>query len=228
MKQQPSDFLSFLYQNKTLLIILASGHLLARLTVFLFMRAAYSNSTRRSNRFGWLHQTYQQIESHLSNLAVLFVFLGLFDFINITLLTSSIKTEKLVVDTTQLIDSTAKLKSPQVRPVFFEMESDYKLISEAPEGSQLFNLFHSRFKRKNGFYLIKKESPTTDSFKILEKNPRTYYFFMERISFAYTAFLGSSFYRRMFFKPVDYYETLSVTYLRKDLEQTLKSPLIKK
>lgn len=63
----------------------------------------------------------------------------------------NIKTEKLIVDTTFLIDSIAKLKSTQARPAFFEMDRDYKLVSEAPAGSQLFRLFHSRLKRGNGF-----------------------------------------------------------------------------
>ena len=92
MKQQPSDFLSFLIQSKVLLILLASGHLLARLIILMFMRAASSNAIIRfPNRLSWLHQTYQRIESHVSNLAVLFVFLGLFDFILLTMLTNSIK-----------------------------------------------------------------------------------------------------------------------------------------
>lgn len=88
LKQQPSDFLSFLYHNKALLIILASGHLLARLTAFLFMRTTYSNT---SKRFGCLHQTYERIQTRLPKLAVFFIFLSLFNFINLTLLTNSIK-----------------------------------------------------------------------------------------------------------------------------------------
>lgn len=228
LKQQPSDFLSFLYQNKALLIILASGHLLARLTVFLFVRAAYSQATRRlRSRFEWPHEIYELAQSHLSKLAVFFVFLGLFDFINLTLLTNSIKTDKLLIDTTHLIDSIAKLKSTKARPVFYEIESDYKLVSEAPKGSQLYRFFHRRFERKH-FFLISKESANEDFFKLIETDPRTYYFFMNRLSFIYTAFLGSSLFQHIFFKPINYYETLSVTYLRKNLEKTLKADLIKK
>lgn len=118
--------------------------------------------------------------------------------------------------------------STKARPVFFEMESDYKLVSEAPENSQLYKLFHSRFKQKNGFYLIRKKSANEDSYKMLELDPATYYFFMNRLSFLYTAFMSSSFFERLFFKPVNYYETLNVIYLRKNLEQTLKSRMIKK
>ena len=99
LKQKPSDFLSFLYQNKMLLLILASGHLLARLIVLLFMRAANLNSTRRPHRrFDWLYQTFERIERNLSKLAVLFVFLGLFDFILLTMLTNSIKVGQNDVD----------------------------------------------------------------------------------------------------------------------------------
>lgn len=228
MKHQPSDFLSFLYQNKDLVIILASGHLLVRLIVFLFMRTVYSKATRRSPNLKWLHQTYRRIESHLSKLTVLFVFLGLFDFIILTLLINSIKTDKLVIDTSYLIDSQAKLKSTEARPMFFEMESDYRLISEAPEHSQLFRLFHSKFKRKDGFFLVRKESPNQDMFKYLQEDPKTYYLFMNSLSLHYTAFLASSFFENLFFKPVNYYETLNVAYLRKNLEKSKKSDLIKK
>ena len=227
LKQQPSDFLSFLHQNKVLLILLAFGHLMTRLVVFLFMRTAYLNATR-SNRFGWLYQTYERIEGHLPKLAVLFVFLGLFDFINLNILCSLIKTDKLVIETTHLVDSLAKVKETKARPVVYEAESDYKQISESPRGSQLFRLFHSRFEQKDGFYLIKKESPDQDLFNLLDTNPSTYFLFMNRGSLINTAFLGSSFFENLFFKPINYYETLSVTYMRKNLEKTLKSDLAKK
>lgn len=108
------------------------------------------------------------------------------------------------------------------------MDRDYKLVSEAPAGSQLFRLFHSRLKRGNGFFLIRRASATEDFYKMLEMDPTSYYCFMNRLSFLYTAFMSSSFFERMFFKPANYYETLSVTYLRKNLEKSVKSDLIKK
>ena len=228
LRQQPSDFLSFLYPSKTLLIVLASGHLLARLIVLMFVRAANSNATKRSNRFGWLHQPYRQIKNQLSNLAVLFVFLGVFDFINLTLWINSIKTNKLIIDTSHLLDSTAKIESTKARPVFYQGESDYKLISEAPKNSQLYHLFHSKFERKNGFYLLRIESIDEDLFKLLlESYQSTFYFFMDRTALVFTIFKGSSLFKNIFFKPVNYYETLSVTYLRKNLEKSRKSNLIK-
>ena len=201
---------------------------MARLAVFLFMKSAYSNVTRRSNRFEWLHRTHRQIGSHLSNLAILFVFLGLFDFILLAMLINSIKTDKLIIDTTNLVDSIAKIERTKARPVVYQMESDYKLISEAPEKSQLYRLFHGRFEGKHGLYLVRKKSPEKDLFKLLESDPSTYFFFMNKLSFIYTAFLVSSLFERLFFKPINYYETLSVTYLRKNLEKSLKSDLVKK
>ena len=231
LNQKPSDFLSFLYQNKALLIILVSGHFLAKLVLILFMRVAHVNTTRRPHRrfdFGWLHQTYWQIESHLSKLAVFFVFLSLFDFLILTMLTNSIKTDKLLIDTTHLIDSSEKVKDTKARPVFYQMESDYKLVSEAPRDSLLYRLFHRRFERKNGFYLVREESTNEDLFRLLQSDPSTYYLFMDRFPLIYTLFLSSSFFENIFFKPVNYYETLSVTYLRKNLEEGRKSDLIKK
>ena len=120
------------------------------------------------------------------------------------------------------------MENTKARPVFYQGESDWKLASEAPKGSLLYRLFHRRFEKKNGFYLVRKESANEDLFKLLQTDPSTYYLFMNRFPLIYTAFLASSFFERLFLKPVNYYETLSVTYLRKNLEEERKSDLIKK
>lgn len=132
------------------------------------------------------------------------------------------------MDTSNIIDTMVKLESTNKRPIFVEVESDYKLVAEAPNGSQLNRLFHRTFERPNGFYLIRKESASRDLFKILDNDNDSMYFFMNRFSFLYTMFLGSSFFTYVFFKPVNYYETLNVAYVRKDLRAAEKFNLIKK
>lgn len=121
-KQQASDFLSFLYKNLTLLLMIALGSLMARMTAVLILETLHClrGQTRRNNWFS--HQVLflacSQATKKQPNLKILFLSLTLFKFILIVLLSNSIKTQKVVIETSFLIDSPEKLESTDKKPVF--------------------------------------------------------------------------------------------------------------
>lgn len=117
---QASDFLSFLYQNLTLLLIIVFGYLLNRLVVASLLKSVYSSQTRRITLFAlkMLFLTCGQARKLLPKLAILFLSFAFFKFIMVALLSNTIKTTKVVVDTSFLIDSVEKLESTNKKPIF--------------------------------------------------------------------------------------------------------------
>ena len=75
---------------------------------------------------------------------------------------------------------------------------------------------------------MRRKSAKEDFFRLVKTDPRSYFFFMDRTPLIYTIMMGSSLFKNVFFKPANYYQTFSVTYLRKNLDKPRKSSLIKK
>lgn len=119
-KQQASDFLAFLYQNVSLVLMIVFGCLLTRLVAVSFLKTIYSNQTKRVKWFSIeiLLLACCQATRKLPKLAILFVCFTIFKFIMVTLLSNTIKTTKVVVDTSFLIDSLEKLENTDKRPIF--------------------------------------------------------------------------------------------------------------
>ena len=89
LKHQASDFLSFLYQNKLLLIILLVGYCFVRLMIVFFLKIACSNKRHRCFPFWLLYTSDDQIRDHLTKwntIGYLLLFFGLFKFVNLNLL----------------------------------------------------------------------------------------------------------------------------------------------
>lgn len=74
---------------------------------------------------------------------------------------------------------------------------------------------------------MRRRSAEEDFKRLVKNHPTTYFFFMDRIPLAYAIMIGSLF-KNIFFKPANYYQMLSVTYLRRNLDKKRKSDLIKK
>ena len=117
-KQQASDFLSFLYQNLNLVLVMFAGFLLTRLVAILFLKILHSRPTKRLFSLEILFLTCCQTVKHLPKLSILFLAFALFRFILVTLLSNCIKTDKIVVDTSFLIDSVEKLEVTNNKPIF--------------------------------------------------------------------------------------------------------------
>lgn len=89
-----------------------------------------------------------------------------------------------------------------------EHGSDYKLISEAPYGSQLYRLFHRSLKQKNGFYLLKRRS-IEEFYHCLEYiGSQDSFMFMNRLLLVYVLNIVKSFFNRAFFNDKIFYESV--------------------
>ena len=98
LEHHASDFLAFLYQNVLLLVVIAAGYLLTRLAAAIVWKAVLSKNGSGSTR--WLpikpfYLTYGKVVRHLPRLAILFLSFTFFKFIIVTLLTNTIKTDKV-------------------------------------------------------------------------------------------------------------------------------------
>lgn len=209
-KQQASDFLSFLYQNVNLVLMILFGYLLTLLLAVLFLKTVYSNETRRVKWFSFdiLLLASCQATRQLPKLALLFLSFTLFHFIMVNCLSNMIKTEKVIIDTSFLIDSVEKLESTNKRPIFVEHGSDYRLISEAPIATQLYRLFNRFLKQKDGFYLISRRSFAHFFLCFEYLASQNYFIFLNRISLIYLLNIVTSFFERVFFSHKDFYETV--------------------
>lgn len=211
-KQQASDFLSFLYQNVGLVLMIVFGCLLTRLVAVSFLKTIYSSQTRRVKWFSVeiLLLACSQTTRQLPKLAILFLFFILFSgfkFILVTILCNLIKTDKVVIDTSFLIDEVEKLGSTDKKPIFVEHELDFKLISEAPKDSELDRMFNRILKQKDGFFLLRRRS-FGDFFLCLDYlGSQNYFFFTNRLLLVYVLNIVTSFFERVFFNHKSFYET---------------------
>lgn len=209
-KHKAADFLAFLYQNISLLAMFAIAYLLTRLMIASFWAVMYSRRTGKIKRFPFrlLYLTDDQVMKRLPELAILLLSFALFQFFAVALLTNSIKTAKVVTDTSFLIDTANKLESTNKKPVFWEYKSDYRLISEAPKGTQLFRMFHQRLQHPDGFFLIKRKSITADMLYLYNLGADEYFLFMSRFPLVCLMNIVSTFLDRVFFNRNVYFESL--------------------
>lgn len=124
-KRKPLDFLSFIYQNIALLAMIFVGYLFIRLVIAFLAVYSYGQARRSSYPkprkkfpFEIFYLTSGQVMKRLPNLAILILTFAWFKFILVSCLTSSIKTNKVLVDTSFLIDSLQKIESTTRKPVF--------------------------------------------------------------------------------------------------------------
>ena len=129
---ETSDFTSFLFQNKRLLLIILSGYLLIIAVTFIYFQASRPSSRFLSSlKLGARKILHNAGRPTFSVHQILLVFFSLFMFINQTLLRSSIKTEKATVNTQEIIDGISKLvETSKTMVVNFEEESILKLALE--------------------------------------------------------------------------------------------------
>ena len=98
-------------QNVLLLVFFMAGYLLMAMLVWIFLR--WTPNSRPKNVATTVPQSfflsYPQLCSISSKVSLIFAFFNLFLFVNFLVLSCSIKTDKLLIKTDDIIDSLDKL-----------------------------------------------------------------------------------------------------------------------
>ena len=118
------------------------GYLLLFLFSYIFLRKLFPflSPIKKSKLFlsKFLYDDYTQLRALSSKVALIFLFFNLFLFILINLLTNFIKTEAVIVNTDEIIDSNKKLLSTP--KILFINYLYFDTFSSLPKNSLLFKL----------------------------------------------------------------------------------------
>src|SRR5699024_7059261 len=108
-----TDLFSFLYENKLILFCMLIGYLVPLSAVcgfsFLCLQTHRSIRALRTTAPKLLSLSYNRMRPISPKLALILAFFGLFHFILRVTLTSLIKTNAIILDTSQFIDSRQRL-----------------------------------------------------------------------------------------------------------------------
>ena len=108
---EKSDFSAFLFDNINLLSYILIGYLLIFIITFILLPKVSHNSLKNRKLIltKILFFNYNQLRTLSSKIALIFLFFNLFIFILTNMLTNFIKTDAVIVNTDELIDTDDKL-----------------------------------------------------------------------------------------------------------------------
>ena len=222
-----TDFSSFLYNNFGILTIILLGYLLVKLSTFVFLKLSNRNHSFFENLKLVLFRIFRINQNVSSTLGLLFLSLNLFLFFNLTLLSGTIKTESVVVNTTDLLDSIDKImNTDRILIINYDAEN---ILSDAPGNSFLKKLYDKKTKA-NEICVIKQTSKTDTFKKIVNHGLDNYLIFGGDIIsiqilavLSYYSIPGSI----SFMKSSIYYESLGAFPIRKNLDENKKKLIYK-
>ena len=167
-----------------------------------------------------LYDDYTQLRAFSSKIALIFLFFNFFLFILINLLTNFIKTDAVILNTDELIDSNEKLLSTSKILLTNEWELDYS--STFPKSSLLFK-FVTR--KKENYQYITFTSNLTKIIKIIKKGESSSFFIFSTKQTVLLYLLSFAILTKnpiIFMKPTSYHEVIFVYNMRKNLEKDKK------
>ena len=217
-----ADLSSFLFENWNLLSYMLIGYFLLFFFSCIFAKKHFpflsplKKSKLVSSKL--LYDDYTQLRAFSSKIALIFLFFNLFLFILINLLTNFIKTEAVIVNTDELIDSNEKLSSTS--KILFTFELEY--FSSFPKNSLIFKVVT---KKKENYQYVTSESNNTKIFKIIKKGESSSFFiFDQKPTVLINLVLFAKFTKNpiIFMKPNRYNEIICVYYIKKKLEKNKK------
>lgn len=217
------DFSSFIFNNLNILFILFIGYFCLVLIVHMILKFVDHKFRKwkgfKINSIQFLSLSYDKQRFLSPKISLVRLFYSIFLFIILFLLSATIKTDKVVVDTEDFIDSERKFIEANKTMIYNEKE--LFLFEKAPKGSFFNNVYVKRFKEKQNNIQIRNLSK-------LKNNFRAYNYFV----FGYlNAVLGSFFtlYKYsepksefIFIKSTIYYENLNTVLMRKNLDLSRK------
>ena len=226
---ESADFSTFIIQSRFQILKCLIGYFITLLIVFIFLKTIYSGSRKpKLSSYELFFCRLKIINKFYPKLKYIFLAFNLFLFINLSLLSNSIKTEKVVVPTDELIDSIAKFERSRKEPCFFKEENEMEIILNAPSNSFLSRIFNNKIKRKSVLCNLSIKYNATEVAKLREKGLYTYFFFMRRtallILLSYITKNADNYF--VFKKSTQYYENLFVIYIRKSLAENRKKLLM--
>lgn len=121
-KTTKSDYVSFLLENKSLIPVIFIGYLITLLAFFIFLQTLYCEKAKnlKLNVFSPFFIGQNKLRLFSSKISLIYIFFTIFLFIIITLFSNSIKTDSVIVSTSEIIDSISKLKETDKIPCFYE------------------------------------------------------------------------------------------------------------
>ena len=217
--QQTTDFTSFFFQSKQLLLFILSGYVSLIIFALAFSKTRAFSRTFSTLKLVLSNVLYGVRQSAVRKLAILLLCFNLFLFVNKNFLQSSIKTEKTAIKTDEIINSVSKLLStPKLLVVNFEEDSTLKRALE--------HSFLGRLNKKRRFVHsapISKEQQET----LRKQRLDSFYFFSSEVYICFTLSFFAPFANREglvgFLRTQIYSESsLRVMYLRRGLEEEKK------
>ena len=226
---ESADFSTFIIYSQFQILKCLIGYFLTLLIVFVFQRTIYSGNRRlKLSSYELFFCRLKIINKFYSKLKYILLAFNLFLFVNLSLLSNSIKTEKVVVPTDELIDSVAKFERSRKEPCFFREMHSVEAILTAPRTSFLTRVFNNKIKRKADVCTLSLKYNATEVAKLREKGLHNYFFFMKRtpilILLSYVTKNASDY--LLFKKSTQYYEVQYVIYIRKSLDESRKTLLL--
>ena len=220
---EKADFSSFLYDNFNILLIILSGYLAIKLSIFVFLKLSSHNG---AGFIKYLKLTLFGVtnfnEALSSTLSLLFLSLNLFLFFNLNFLSGTIKTESVIVDQTQLIDSIDEIINNDKKIII--NFSDVFVLADAP-GNSFFKKLYDRKREQNKILVIPQDKGVQILSKVIEQGLTKYFFFSIETSLIYVMTALSDYTDKntiCFFKSTNFYEILGVFAMRKSLDEFKK------
>lgn len=231
---EKADFSDFVMQNQPLIFKYLLGFLLtliALVALWALLKTIHSPSiTSKQTRLPFHHFLFLEskpIELLYPQLSFIILAFEIFAFIILSLISNSIKTQKVVVNTDMMIDSASRFEQTPKLPCFFR-EEDIQIVLAAPANSFLSRMFNGKI-RSDLCTLSKKYNPAEVA-KIKQTGYDKFFYFMKRttllILLSYLSRDANNF--LVFRKPVSYYEMPYVIYSRRSLETTKKRSLFQR
>lgn len=220
-----ADCLSFIFQNLSLLLMIVVGYLCLIILVHLFF-LYFSYRFRRwkkikINAMQYLNLTLTEKRFLSPKIAFFYLFYSIFLFIILFLLTTSIKSDTVVINTDEFINSNAKFTETNATLVYNKL--DNHLFINAPKGTIFFDYDLKEAKSRKRSRLLDQEFV-----KITNAINFDDYFFFGRSN----QLLSSSAYLSKVFNPNNeyfifltrtiYYENLNAVLMLKSLETSKK------
>ena len=221
---EKADFSSFLFENWNLLSYMLIDYLLLFFFSYIFLRKLFHlfSPLKKSKLIlsKLLYGDYTQIRALSPEVAIIFLFFNLFLFILISLLTNFIKTDAVIVNTDEIIDSDEKLLSTS--KIIFTQYHLLEYFNSFPKNSLLFKLF--KRKREDNQY-ITREFNATEIVKIIFTGKSSSLFVFDTKMSVFFSLWGCAMYMKnpiIFKKHTNYHEIYFIYQMRKKLEKNKK------
>lgn len=220
------DTSSFIFNNIDLLFMLSFGFILAFFTIILLLRFTNHRIKIKIEKIILKPIGLNEIHLFSSQAALIYVFFSLFFYIVQSILMSSIKTESVIVNTDEFINSISKLKETKKFMCIFHYQKF--LLENSPKTSDMHQIYRRKIE-ENKFVEI---SPKIEFWSIMKKrrNKIHDYFIFSRIYLLYSFLIQISRYTNfrnhfIFFNAKNYYEFYFSHYMKKNLDKNVKKVL---